>query len=41
MKGDRALILTYLDSPMAEVPPPPRTGYIFFHFGHLQEETGG
>ena len=34
----RALILTYLDSPMTEVFP--LNNIFFFDFGHLQEETG-
>ena len=36
-RGNRALIFTYLDSPMAEVFP----YYCFFDFDHLQGETGG
>ena len=36
-RGDRALILTYLVSPMAEVFP--NYCLSFFDFGHLQGET--
>ena len=35
-RGDRYLILTYLDSPMADVFP--HHWLIFFNFGHLQEK---
>ena len=34
-KEDRALILTYLNSPVADA-----VLHIFFDFGHLQRETG-
>ena len=37
-RGDRAFILTYLDSSMAKVFP---HHCFYLNFGHLQAETGG